>query len=253
MSRLPVIGITCYVEPVDRRPWVGQPSAVLPRLYLDHVEAAGAIGVLLPPREDATEEMAGVILDRVDGLVIAGGADVEASRYGAEPDPTAQHPRRDRDAWEIALARVARERDLPVLGICRGMQVLAVAAGGRLEQHVPDRVGHHDHSPVVGAFAWHAVRVEPGTRLADILGDGPLDDEGAPTYHHQSVDPESLGDTGFRPAAWHEDGTLEGMEDADAAFTVAVQWHPEAGTDPRLFDALVRAAAEERTGPPPVG
>jgi putative glutamine amidotransferase len=239
---MPVIGVTCYLEPVHRPPWVDQPSAVLPRGYLDHLAQAGALAVLLPPREDATEEMADSVLDRLDGLVIAGGADVESSRYGEDPHHTAQNARRDRDEWEIALARAARARDLPVLGICRGMQVLAVAAGGRLEQHLPDVVGHHDHSPTVGAYAWHPVRVEPGTRLAGLLGDGPMDDEGAPTYHHQAVDPQSLQDTGFRPAAWHEDGTLEAMEDPDAAFLIAVQWHPEAGTDPRLFDALVGAA-----------
>ncbi len=242
MSRMPVIGITCYVEPVDRRPWVHQPSAVLPRLYLDHLEAAGAIGVVLPPREDATDELADAVLSRVDALVIAGGADIESTHYGAEAHPTAQEPRRDRDSWEIALARAARARDLPILGICRGMQVLAVASGGHLEQHLPDRVGHHDHSPVVGAYAWHPVRIEQGTRLAGILGGGPRDDDGVPTYHHQAVDPESLRDTGFRPSAWHEDGTLEAMEDPAAAFAVAVQWHPEAGTDPRLFEALVEAA-----------
>ncbi len=240
MSRMPVIGISCYVELVDRSPWVAQKSAVLPHAYVAHVERAGGIAVILPPREDATHAMAADVLARLNGLVIAGGADIESSRYAAVPDATAQPPRRDRDAWEIALADVSRELDLPTLGVCRGMQVMAVAADAHLEQHVPDRVGGDEHSPDVGAFGSHVVTVEVDTTLADVIGAGP---RAVPTYHHQAVAPTSLEDSGYLPAAWHADGTLEAMEDPSATFRLAVQWHPEAGDDNRLFAALAAAAA----------
>ena len=126
----PVIGVSCYVEDVDRGPWASQHSAVLPHGYLDHLERAGALVVVLPPRPDADDDLAATVLGRLDGLVIAGGADVEAQRYGEPPHVTSQDPRPDRDAWELALARVSHERQMPVLGICRGMQVMAVAADG---------------------------------------------------------------------------------------------------------------------------
>lgn len=238
----PVIGVSAYVEPVDRSVWVQQHSAVLPHRYVDHIERAGAIAVILPPRHDADDHMADAVLARLDGLVIAGGADVEAVHYDAEPHPTSQAPRADRDAWELALSRVSDERELPVLGICRGMQVMAVAAGAALVQHVPDVVGHEAHLPRPGEYSSHHATPVPGTRLAELLGTGTL---AVPTYHHQAVEPDSLGDTAYQPSAWHEDGTLEAMEDPSAPFRLAVQWHPEAGEDTRLFDALVVAAREQ--------
>lgn len=241
--RPPVIGISCYVEDVDRSLWRAQRSAVLPHRYVDHLERAGAVAVVLPPRHDADDELATAVLDRLDGLVIAGGADVEAARYDADPHPTAQQPRPDRDEWELALARVSARRDLPVLGICRGMQVMAVEAGGVLDQHLPDVVGHESHSPSPGEYSSHHATPVEGTGLAALLGTEPLD---VPTYHHQGVRPESLRHTAYRPAAWHEDGTLEAMEDPSSGFRLAVQWHPEAGDDPRLFDALVAAAERHR-------
>lgn len=242
MSRTPVIGISCYVEPVDRGDWSDQPSAVLPMMYVGQVEAAGGLAVILPPRIDATDALAEQALSRVDGLIIAGGADVESSRYDEEPHPSVQSARPDRDEWELALARVSATRGVPTLGICRGMQVMAVAAGGRLEQHVPDRTGTQLHSPHLGAYAHHPVTPVPGTALAALLGEEPRE---VPTYHHQSVRPETLGGTAYVPSAWHEDETLEAMEDPGSRFRLAVQWHPEAGDDRRLFDALVRAAAEQ--------
>ena len=243
-ERRPVIGITSYVEPVDRGPWVAQPSAVLPRMYVEHVERAGGLAVVLPPRllidgaddTDADDELAGQILDRLDGVVISGGADVEAGRYAAQPHPTSQAPRPDRDAWELALARETGRRGLPLLGICRGMQVMAVASGGTLDQHLPDSVGGPDHLPEPGVYTWHPVAPVAGTRLAAILGSDPLE---VPTYHHQGVRTHP----GYVAAAWHADGTLEAMEDPSAPFRLAVQWHPEAGEDDRLFIALVEAAA----------
>ncbi|MFN8046307.1 MAG: gamma-glutamyl-gamma-aminobutyrate hydrolase family protein [Dermatophilaceae bacterium] len=235
----PVIGISCYVEKIDRTPWTQQWSAVLPHMYIDHVEAAGGAAVILPPRLDADEHLARDVLARVDGLIIAGGADVESVHYGAAPHPTSQSPRPDRDQWELALARVSHAVDLPVLGICRGMQVMAVAAGGVIEQHLPDRVGSEEHLPELGVYAVHPVSVVADTRLAGLLGAGEID---VPTYHHQGVEPASLARTGYTIAAWHADGTPEALEDSNAAFRLAVQWHPEAGADGRLFDGLVAAA-----------
>jgi putative glutamine amidotransferase len=136
----------------------------------------------------------------------------------------------------LALARVSHAVDLPTLGICRGMQVMAVAAGGAVEQHLPDRVGTEAHCPVPGRYAAHSVTPVAGTRVSEILGAAPLD---VPTYHHQGVLADSLDHTAYRFSAWHADGTPEAMEDPGSRFRVAVQWHPEAGADARLFRALV--------------
>jgi putative glutamine amidotransferase len=238
----PVIGLTCYVEDVDRSPWVGQRSAVLPYPYVEKVQRAGGLAVVLPPREDVDEVMAERVLERLDGLVVGGGADVHATRYDAEAHPSAQDPRHDRDEWEIALVRAARVLDLPVLGICRGMQVLAVAAGAGLDQHLPDLVGHEAHCPRPGVYASHHVVPVPGTRLADLLGTGPLD---VPTYHHQAVRAPTLAGSGWVPSAWHEDGTLEAMEDPSGRYRVAVQWHAEEEPGAALFEGLVTAARRD--------
>ncbi len=234
----PVVGISCYVEAVDRDPWRAQRSAVLPWMYAEHVERAGGIAVVLPPRGELTSAaaVAAEVLDRVDALVIAGGADVEASRYGAAPHATSQSPRPDRDEWELALVHEAVRRDLPLLGVCRGMQVMAVAAGGTLTQHLPDVVKHEGHLPAAGVWTRHPVTPVAGTRLAAILGTDPLD---VPTYHHQGV----ASWAAYTPSAWHSDGTIEAFEDPAARFRVAVQWHPEAGEDGRLFAALVTSAS----------
>jgi putative glutamine amidotransferase len=236
----PVIGLTCYVEDVDRSPWVAQRSAVLPYRYVAHVERAGGAAVLLPPRVDVDDAMADGVVAGLDGLVVVGGADVEAARYGAPPHPSSQDPRPDRDAWELALVAAARRVDLPVLGICRGMQVMAVADGGVLDQHLPDVVGHDAHSPRPGVYSSHVVTPVPGTTVAAALGQEPVD---VPTYHHQAVRPDSLAGSGWRPAAWHEDGTLEAMEDDGGCFRVAVQWHAEESEGAALFEALTAAAA----------
>jgi putative glutamine amidotransferase len=242
MSR-PLIGITCYVEPASRGDWKDVPSVVLPHDYVRQVEEAGGTVLVIPPRADADPDLAGDVVSRLDGLVIAGGADVDPGRYAAsQRHPDVQEARHDRDAMEIALATAAAEAGLPLLGICRGMQVMAVAAGGTLEQHVPDRVGHVDHSPAVAVYGRHPVTTVPGSRLADLLGDAAE----VPSYHHQSV----LTHPGFEPSAWAGDGTLEAMEDRAARFRVGVQWHPEVGDDPRLFDALVDAARERAASRP---
>ncbi|MCU1536946.1 MAG: peptidase, partial [Humibacillus sp.] len=206
----PVIGITSYVEEASWGAWSQVPAALLPYRYVHQVERAGAIAVVLPPRLDADEEVAAAIAARLDGLVIAGGVDVAPELYADERHPTVQASRPDRDATEVALARVTAHLDLPVLGICRGMQVMAVAAGGRLEQHVPDRVGHDDHSPGPSVYGTHVVDTVAGSRVADLLGEH-LE---VPSYHHQSV----LEHPGYLPSAWAPDGTLEAMEAPGARF-----------------------------------
>jgi putative glutamine amidotransferase len=232
----PVIGISCYLEPASWGPWSQVPVALLPHAYVRAVERAGAVTVLLPPRPDATEDYARTVLSRLDGLILAGGVDVEPARYGAERHPTVQASRPDRDATELALVRAAIEIDLPLLGICRGMQLMAVAAGGVLEQHLPERVGHAGHAPSAARYGSRSVRISPESRLGAILGPTAQ----APCYHHQAV----LSHPGYRATAWDsDDETLEAMEDPSGRFRLAVQWHPESGEDPRLFDAVAAAAA----------
>ncbi|MBA2640662.1 MAG: gamma-glutamyl-gamma-aminobutyrate hydrolase family protein [Nocardioidaceae bacterium] len=231
----PVIGISAYVEPASWAVWRAVPAVLVPLGYVRHVRDAGGLPVLLPPLPAGSDEaLAAALLGRLDGLVIAGGVDVEPGRYGADPHPTVQPPRPDRDSTELAFAGLSADRDLPVLGVCRGMQVMCVQAGGRLEQHLPDRVGHDDHAPAPGAYGEHRVRTVAGTRLAEVLGE----QVAVPTYHHQGL----AEHPGLTPAAWSDDGVLEAVEVTGARFRVGVQWHPEVGDDPRLFEALVAAA-----------
>ena len=175
----------------------------------------------------------------LDGLIFSGGADLDPDAYGAEPHPETTGTRPDRDAAELALLTAALERDMPVLAICRGSQVLNVARGGDLVQHLPEVVGGEQHKETPGVFADHDVTVEPGTTLGSLLG------ERAPvkSHHHQGFG--RVGE-GLRPVAWAEDGTLEAVEDPDRQFAVGVLWHPEAGADDTLFRALVEQAREYR-------
>jgi putative glutamine amidotransferase len=230
----PVIGITAYVERASWGRWVDVPGTLVPHRYVRQVEDAGAIAVVIPPRPDFDDGTALEIVERLDGVILAGGVDVAPELYADERHASVQASRPDRDSTELAIARATAGADLPVLGICRGMQVMAVAAGGLLEQHVPDRVGHDEHSPAPATYGNHAVRTVAGTRLAEILGE----EADVPSYHHQSV----LTHPGYEASAWADDGTLEAMEDPSAFFRLAVQWHPEVGTDPRLFRALVEAS-----------
>jgi len=232
----PVIGISSYSELTSWGPWTQVPAVLLPKAYVAQVEQAGGLAVLLPPRLDASPDYARTVLSRLDGLILAGGVDVEPARYGAERHPAVQASRPDRDAAELALAHAAIEIDLPLLGICRGMQLMAVAAGGVLVQHLPDRVGHSGHSPAAARYGSRPVRIEPASRLAASLGISAV----ASCYHHQAV----LSHPGYQATAWDcEDDIVEAMEDPSGRFRLAVQWHPEAGDDPRLFEALVAAAS----------
>ena len=231
-ARRPVVGISAYSEYARWGVWELQAS-LLPQNYVDQVSAAGGIPVLLP-------HVAGVdaAVDRLDGLIISGGPDVEPARYGAEPGPLTTAVRPERDAAELALFGAALQAGLPVLGVCRGMQLMNVALGGTLIQHLPDVVGHDGHSPTPGEMSEHKVTVDPSSRLAGILG---MRTFVVPTHHHQAID--RLG-SGLVATAWAEDGTIEAVEFGEpTGFALAVQWHPEAGDDPSLFRALVAAAA----------
>ncbi|MCW2770666.1 MAG: Glutamine amidotransferase [Aeromicrobium sp.] len=226
----PLIGISTYREQARWGVW-DEPADVLPAGYARSIELAGGVPVLLPPSDPAG---AGAVVARLDGLVVAGGADVDPARYGEAPHGRTASWREDRDAWELALLDAA-PADLPVLGICRGMQVMAVHGGGTLEQHVPDRTGSLLHSPGGDEFGEVAVDVVPGTLLAAAIGDkGEVH-----CHHHQAVSSHP----GFVASAHSVDGTLEAMEDPSRPFRVAVQWHPENREDAGLFRALVVAAS----------
>lgn len=227
---VPVIGITSYVEQASWGVW-DVPAVLLPLRYVERVEAAGGRAVLLPPSA-ATD---GAVLDRLDAVVFAGGADLDPGLYGEAPHVETTGLRPQRDAAELPLIRSALDRDLPTLGICRGMQLLAIACGGSLVQHLPDVVGHERHRPAPGVYGLHEVRLEPGSRLHSILGDR----ASVPSYHHQGLaSPGSLTVTG-----WADDQSPEAVEHVDRRFALGVLWHPEAGEDLRLFEALVAVAA----------
>jgi len=229
----PVIGLTTYREPASWGVWSGR-ADVLHAEYADAVVAAGGVPVLLPPASGVLAA-ARAVVSRIDGLMVSGGADIEPARYGEAPHPRTAQWREDRDAWETALIEAADEQGLPTLGVCRGMQLMAVAAGGALEQHTPDVVGHEEHSPGGPEDGAVTVRTEPGTRVSTAVGD----ETRVQCHHHQSVREHP----GFTASAWAADGTLEAMERDGDQFCVGVQWHPEVGRDHRLFEALVSAAA----------
>jgi len=199
------------------------------------IEAAGGLSLIVPPSGDGVEE----ILDAVDGLIFSGGSDLDPGLYGQEPHPETNGIVPERDSAELELLQGALDRDMPVLAICRGSQVLNVALGGDLVQHLPDEVGHNGHKETPGVFADHDVEIEPGTRLASLLGDRvPIK-----SHHHQGL--SRLGE-GLRPSAHDEDGWVEAVEAPERRFTLGVLWHPEAGEDKRLFEALVAEAGGYR-------
>ena len=229
----PVIGLTTYREEAAWGVWLHQRADVLQAEYADTVVAAGGIPLLLPPAT-ASPEAAAAVVARLDGLVVSGGADVDPARYGAEPHHRSSAWRPDRDAWEMALLDAAAAPGLPVLGVCRGMQVMAVHAGGTLDQHTPDLVGHDHHSPGGDVFGDILVSTEPGSRIASMLGP----EVEVSCHHHQSV----RDAPGFAVTAHAVDGTVEAMEAAGEVFRVGVQWHPEMRTELALVRGLVAAA-----------
>jgi len=243
----PVIGLSCYAEPARWAAWQA-PAALLPANYLDQVTEAGGIPVLLPPVPGIAAALA-----RLDGLILTGGGDLDPASYGAQRHPRTSRVSPERDQAELELLADALAAGLPVLGICRGLQLLNVARGGTLCQHLPEGTGH---APTPGTFGRHPVRLAAGSLLTSILspGDGATGAElTVPTAHHQAID--QLGD-GLTATAWSADGVIEAVELAPGPgrhrFTLAVQWHPEADDDPRLISALVAVAAGGSL-PPPAG
>lgn len=240
-SSAPVIGITSYLEQAQTGVWDVRAS-FLPQVYLNAVTEAGGIAVVLPP-QPASPELARRLVSRLDGLILSGGADVDPSRYGEDPHERTGAPRTDRDSFEAALLEAAIEAELPLLGICRGAQVINVELGGSLIQHLPDVVGDDRHQLGDGVFNQIEVEVEEGTRIASLLGDNRT--ARAHLYHHQAIDRVAEGVTVTSRTA---DGIVESIELPDLPFAIAVQWHPEENAgDRRLFRGLVEAAQQHRT------
>ena len=235
MSTRPLIGLSTYREPARWGIW-DQRADLLPASYADSVAAAGGVPVLLPPVPPYAEG-AQVAVARLDGLIISGGADVDPAQYAESAHPATGVPRPDRDAWELALLEAAGQRALPTLGVCRGMQVMAVQSGGTLEQHLPDVVGHAIHDPGGDSFGVVDVRVQPGSRLADVLASagGELT---VGCHHHQSVRTHP----GYRRSPGRRTARVEAIETPGERFLLGVQWHPEVAEDAGLFRALVRAS-----------
>ena len=233
-GRRPVIGLTTYLTRAQMGVWDVRAS-FLPQVYFKGVTDAGGVAVLLPP-QPVDSDIADSVLDGLDGLLITGGNDVNPDTYGQEPNPNNDKPAPERDDWEFALLRGALARHLPVLGICRGAQVLNVALGGTLHQHLPDVIGHSGHRAGNAVFTTLPVRTVPGTQLASLVGES-VD---ARCYHHQAI--AELGD-GLVVSAWDADGVVEALELPGPGFVLAVQWHPEESLDDlRLFTAIVEAA-----------
>jgi len=230
----PVIGITTYVTQARWSYW-DREVALVPAAYVRAVECVGGRPLLVPPSEDGLDET----LAAVDGLLFSGGSDLDPELYDQEPHDETFGVVRERDRAELALLEAALARDMPVLAVCRGSQVLNVARGGDLVQHLPDLVGDEKHKHTPGTFADHDVTLEEGTRLAALLGDrAPVK-----SHHHQGIG--RLG-RGLRAAAHAEDGIIEAVEDPAHRFALGVLWHPEAGEDMKLFEELVHQAREYR-------
>jgi gamma-glutamyl-gamma-aminobutyrate hydrolase PuuD len=233
-GKTPLVGVTTYRQEATWGPW-HRSAAVLPVPYVDCVAAVGGRPLLLPPCDGpgGADVSAADVVSVLDALVLVGGGDLDPAWYGADLDPATSGVSRQRDEGELALLAAALDADLPVLAICRGMQVLNVHLGGSLIQHLPDVVGHDGHRPAAGCFGPTDVHIEPGSILSKILGQSVT----VPCSHHQAVD--GVG-TGLVVTAAAGDGVIEGLELSSASFVVGVEWHPEEDGDLRLFEALLR-------------
>jgi gamma-glutamyl-gamma-aminobutyrate hydrolase PuuD len=234
----PIIGITSYAETARWGAWEC-PAALIPLAYVRVVENAGGRPLLVPPSQEGVEET----LDAVDGLIFSGGADLDPATYGAEAHPATNGVRPERDNAELTLLEAALARDMPVLAVCRGSQILNVARGGDLVQHLPDVVGTDTHKETPGVFSDHDVEVAAGTRLNELVGDRTP----VKSHHHQGFG--RIGE-GLEESARAEDGTVEAIEDPSRRFALGVLWHPEEGEDAALFRALVDEALRYRAERP---
>jgi putative glutamine amidotransferase len=235
LSARPLIGLCTAVERAQYGAW-DVDVFLLQRSYVEAVQRAGGVAVMFPPDPNVDPDQ---LLDRVDGLILAGGRDIDPAAYGSEAHPETDDPRTERDEFEIALARRAMERDMPLLGICRGMQLMNVARGGTLVQDLPEHVGHQDHRRSVGTFDGndHPVRLEDGSLAARAVGEI---HHGTLSHHHQGI--AKLGD-GLEITGWADDDELaEAVEDPGLRFALGVQWHPEADPESQVVAALVEAA-----------
>jgi putative glutamine amidotransferase len=235
----PVIGLTTYLQRAQTGVWDVK-AAFLPHVYFDAVTLAGGIAVLLPP-QPVDGAIAARVLDGLDGLIVSGGRDVDPARYGQEPHETTDRPSALRDEWEEALLTGAIERELPFLAICRGAQVLNVALGGTLHQHLPDVVGSTRYQLGNGEFSSVDIRIDDDSAVGRMVGG---DDLTVEVYHHQAIDRVAAG---LRVTARSEDDVIEAVELENVPFGIGVQWHPEqTPEDLRLFAGLVDAASEYR-------
>lgn len=241
MGILPVVGVTAGEHDARWGAWSDR-AVLLTSAYLRMVESSGGLPVVLPPAPGS----AGRLVGRLDAVILTGGADVDPARYGQATHPETRIAPPERDRFELELAAAATGAGVPLLAVCRGVQVLNVARGGTLHQHLPDRDGTAGHAAAPGTYGRHRVRIEPGSRVAAAMG-GAAGGAGVvvPTHHHQAVDRPGAG---LLPSAWADDGTIEALEDHSAPFLLGIQWHPEQGDDRSLFEALVRAAADRMTG-----
>ena len=232
-----MIGLCAALERAQWSVW-DQQVILLPRNYIDAVQQAGGFAIMLPPDRCLVDDP-DEALQLIDGLVLAGGADIDPASYGAQAHVETVGTVPERDRFEIAVTAAAIERDLPVLGICRGMQLINVARGGTLLQHLPDRFGHHEHRRVVGSFdgADHDVQLLAGTLALRVAGEAR---HATKSHHHQGID--RLGEGLALSGVSALDGLPEAIELPDRQFVLGVQWHPEADALSPVVGALVQAA-----------
>jgi len=225
----PVIGITCFVKEASYGNWTRE-AAILPSAYISMVCKAGGVPLIIPPAGDMT-----ILLDSIDGIIVSGGPDISPGNYGEEPGPMTTEFYLEQDYSEMGLIKEAINRNMPLLGICRGMQILSVAHGGKMHQHLDTTPGHEGHGGFDGASTEHGVIVDEGTHLASIMGESFT----VNSLHHQGV--YDAGSLEISARAEH-DGLIEGVERRDLKFCIGVQWHPERKGHDLLFSSLIEAA-----------
>lgn len=236
----PLVGICATDERVSWGAWYRYPVSLAPHAYVTSLQRAGAVGIVLPPDAAVTGEP-DILLDGIDALILTGGADIDPATYGAEPHRETKGTSPERDRFEVALTQRALERDMPVLGVCRGMQLLNVALGGTIDQHLPDSVGNELHRTIAGVFGPHEVRLDPESLVCEAEGNEMVI---ALSHHHQGVD--RVGE-GLRVSGWSvEDDLVEAIELPEKRFAIGVVWHPEEDEESHLIAALVEAARDTR-------